>query len=536
MAGKSSHEYDAIIVGAGFAGVYQLYKLCQTGLSVILFEAGEDVGGTWYWNCYPGATSDVQSVVYRYSWDKEDLVSYPWKNNYLTQPEIQAYFNHIVNKHDLRKHIRCGVKVVESRFDETSYKWQVKLESGQTFHSRYLIAAVGGLHKAFIPHIPGVEEFKGETYHTSNWPRRHDFREKRVGIIGSGSTGAQLFVALSKESKHVTTFIRSTQLIVTNGNRPVTEAERAHINDTYDEIWERLRNSKKAFGFVEPDTLAMSVSEHERRRLFQEAWDRGNAFYYTFGIFSDITSNVEANQAASDFLKEKVNAIVKNPDTVRKLLPAGPYARRPISCDGYYETFNRENVSLVSLKETPFKQWTSTGVTTADGVHHDLDVLVFATGFDFATGSFEDLSIIGSLGRTLNDHWADVPSSYLGFAMAGFSNFFALNGPLHAFTNAVPQIEEQVDLVTDLILNAEASESTVEATPAAEQWWTELCHDFVKGNSFDRVGGWLFGDNIPGKKRNILMFLGGFKKYREHLAGVREQGFEGFDFKTRVTK
>ena len=521
-------DYDAIIVGAGFAGIYQLYRLRQQNLSVILLEAGEDVGGTWHWNRYPGASSDVHSFTYRYSWDKDLLQTHPWKNHYLTQPEVQAYLSRVVEKYDLRKYIRFNTQLKGASFNEEKGTWTVETTGEKSLTTHYLLTALGALTNKNYPNIKNFDSFEGEVYHTAAWPKEYDFRNKRVGIVGNGSTGSQLLVALAKEAKHVTSFQRSAQWNVPNGNRPVTEEERAEINAHYDEIWDGVRNSTVAFGFPESTIPTFSVDEEERQRRFQEAWDKGNGFRFMFGVFSDTTTDRKANNAACAFIQSKIEEIVKDPETRRRLIPTEPYARRPICNNGYYETFNRDNVSLVSLKETPFTELTPKGAKTSDGIEHALDVLIFATGFDAVTGSYAQLDIRGRNGQTLKEHWAEAATSYLGFSAASFPNLFLISGPHHPFTNAPPQIEAQVEFISDLIAHV-GTLGTVEATAQAEKDFSDLSNKIVEGSIFHETKGWVFGENVKGKKHSTLFWFGGLKAYREYLQGVVDNGYRGFE-------
>ena len=522
----SHPKYDAIVVGAGFGGIYQLYSLRELGLKALLLEAAPDVGGTWYWNRYPGASSDVHSFTYRYSWDKDLLETWPWKNHYLTQPEVRAYLSYVVDKHDLRQHIRFNVKFLGGKFDEVSNAWEVQTSDGLPITTRYLLTALGPLSEKNYPRIANFNLFKGEVYHTGGWPEDYDFHNKRVGIVGNGSTGSQLLVALAKEAKHVTSFQRNPQWNVPNGNRPVTEEERVTINKNYSQIWDSVRNSSVAFGFPESTVPTFSVYAEERQRRFQAAWNKGNGFYFMFGVFSDTTTDRAANEEACAFIRSKITETVQDPETARKLIPTEPYARRPICNNGYYETFNRDNVSLVSLKETPFTELTPNGARTSDGAEHPLDVLIFATGFDAVTGGYDSLSILGRSGHSLKDHWSERPSSYLAVSHASFPNLFTLSGPHHPFTNAPPQIEAQVEFITDLIKHAGPG-GVIEATQEAEQWWTDLSNEIVKGSIFHEPKGWVFKDNVD--KHSTIFWFGGLKAYREHLDDVRRNGFKGYE-------
>jgi cyclohexanone monooxygenase len=402
------------------------------------------------------------------------------------------------------------------------------LRTTETFSTRYLVTGVGQLSKRNIPDIKNFESFRGDIYHTADWPESHDFHGKRVGVIGNGSTGSQILIGLAKAAKHVTSFQRNAQWNVPNGNRPVTEAERAHINEHYDDIWNQVRNSAIGFGFPESTVPAFSVSNEERQQIFQKAWEQGNGFRFMFGTFSDITSDEKANKAATDFVKGKILETVKDPETARKLIPTELYARRPICNNGYYEVFNRDNVSLVSLKETPFEELTPAGAVTSDGVVHPLDAIVLATGFDAVTGSYTKIRIQGRGGKTLQEHWAETPSSYLGVAVSGFPNLFTISGPNHPFTNAPPQTEAQVDFIASLIEHA-GPKATIEATPEAEKEWTDLSNKIVQDSLFHKTGGWVFGENIPGKKHSVLFFFGGLKDYRERQAGIIADGYRGFN-------
>ncbi|KAH7136193.1 cyclohexanone monooxygenase [Dendryphion nanum] len=508
-------HFDAVIVGTGFAGIYQLYKLQQLGLSVLAIDSASDIDGTWYFNRYPGASSDVHS----------------FKQLYVTQPEVLSYLKRVVEKYDLRKYIQLNTTFLGGRFDENTNLWRLEISTGKRLTARYLITAIGALAKKNIPDIKNFDAFEGEIYHTAAWPERHDFRGRRVGIVGNGSTGSQLLVALSKEAQHVISFQRTPQWNVPNGNRKITQEERDNINENYDQIWEDVRNSAVAFGFPESTTPAFGVSEEERHRRFQQAWDKGNGFYYMFGVFSDITSNRAANDAATSFIKSKIESIVQDPETRRKLIPTEPYARRPITNDGYYEVFKKENVSLVSLKETPFTELTRKGAKTSDGVEHKLDVLIFATGFDAITGGYEKLNIQGRGGRTLKEHWSEAPTSFLGFSVPSFPNLFIVSGPHHPFTNTPPQNEAQIDFITDLIKHVGTDGATVAATVEAERGWAKMNNELVKASLFHEAKGWVFGDNVPGKKHNVLFFFGGLKTYREELVAVRVAGYKGYEIK-----
>jgi cation diffusion facilitator CzcD-associated flavoprotein CzcO len=525
-------DYDAIIVGSGFGGIYALHKLRnEQGLTVRAFEKGGGIGGTWYFNRYPGAKSDTEGFVYRYSFDKDLLQDYDWSTRYLEQEHILGYLNHVVDRFDLRRDIQLNTEVTGARFDEARNVWVVRTGSGEEYTARYLVNALGLLAKTNIPDIPGRDSFAGTLVHTNAWPQDLDITGKRVGVIGTGSTGSQFIVAAPKIAGHLTVFQRSPQYCVPSGNGPVDPAEVERTKQNFDAIWDQVRNSVVAFGFTESAIEAMSVSAEERNRIFQENWDLGNGFRFMFGTFADIATNPEANEAAAAFIRSKIAEVVEDPETARRLTPTDLYAKRPLCNEGYYETFNRDNVTLVSLKETPIEEITPHGVRTADGVEHELDVLVFATGFDAVDGNYRSMDLRGRGGQHIDQHWDEAPTSYLGITTAGFPNMFMILGPNGPFTNLPPSIETQVEFITDLIHEAEREGGAlIEATAEAEDGWTATCNEIAHMTLFPKAESWIFGANIPGKKNAVMFFMGGLSNYRAALGDVRSGDFKGFRF------
>lgn len=527
-------DFDAIVIGAGFGGIYMLHKLRdEMGLTVRAFEKGGGVGGTWYFNRYPGAKSDTEGFVYRYSFDEDLLQEWDWTTRYLDQPDIEDYLNHVVDRFDLRRDIQLDTEVTGAAFDERHDVWRVRTSTGEEFTSRYLVTALGLLAKTNMPDIPGRDDFAGVITHTNAWPRDLDITGKRVGVIGTGSTGVQFIVAAAEMAEHLTVFQRTPQYVVPSGNRPVEPAEVGETKQRFGAIWEQVRNSVVAFGFEESGVKATSVSEEERRRVFQENWDIGNGFRFMFGTFCDIATDPEANEAAAAFIRSKIAEIVEDPETARKLTPTDLYAKRPLCNEGYYETYNRDNVTLVSIKENPIIEITPAGVRTADGVEHELDVLVLATGFDAVDGNYRSMDLRGRGGRHINEHWRDAPTSYLGVSTSGFPNMFMILGPNGPFTNLPPSIETQVDFIGELIAHAErAGASTVEPTQQAEDDWTTTCREIAEMTLFPKAESWIFGANIPGKKNTVMFYMAGLGAYRQRLAEVRGSGYAGFDLRT----
>ncbi|WP_433801592.1 flavin-containing monooxygenase [Actinomycetospora sp. CA-084318] len=523
-------DVDAVVIGAGFGGIYMLHTLRdRLGLTVRAFEKGNGVGGTWYFNRYPGAKSDTEGFVYRYSFDEDLLQEWDWSTRYLDQPDVLAYLEHVVERFDLARDIRLGTEVTAARFDEDTDLWTVGTADGASTTCRYVVNALGLLARTNMPDIPGRDRFAGRLVHTNAWPDDLTITGQRVGVIGTGSTGTQFIVAAGRTAGHLTVFQRSPQYSVPSGNGPVDRDEVARTKENFGPIWEQVRNSVVAFGFEESTVEAMSVSAEERHRVFQENWDKGNGFRFMFGTFSDIATNPDANAAAAAFIREKIAEIVDDPETARKLTPTDVYAKRPLCNEGYYETYNQDNVELVDLRENPIREITERGVVTDDGVEHELDVLVFATGFDAVDGNYRAMDLRGRGGRHVDEHWNDGPTSYLGLSKAGFPNMFMILGPNGPFTNLPPSIESQVEWIGELIRFAEdRGLRTVEPTVAAEERWTETCREIADATLFPQADSWIFGANIPGKKNAVMFYMAGIGAYREQLAAEAEQGYPGF--------
>ncbi|KIW87281.1 uncharacterized protein Z519_12184 [Cladophialophora bantiana CBS 173.52] len=558
------HYLDALVVGAGFGGIYQLKKLLDQNLTVKVIDIADDVGGTWYWNRYPGAMSDTESFLYRYSWDLEDLRAYPWQRHYVQGLEVLMYLRHVVERHNLRQYFQFQTELTKAQWDESERRWVVEVSTGQVFKCKYLVTALGLLSRQNLPDIPGIKAFKGEIHHTARWPEGLDLTDKRVGVIGNGSTGVQVITAVAQVAKQLISFQRTPQYSVPSGDREVHPDYRKDVNDRYEQIWEKAKNSMFAFGFEESKRPMSSVTEKERERIFEQAWQMGGGFKFMFWTFCDISYDEAANHAAADFIRRKIHAIVKDPETARKLTPYDYYARRPLCDSGYYETFNRDNVELVSLKETPITGITQTGIKTSDGKIHELDVIIFATGFDAVDGNYTRIIIRGRDGTNLKDHWSEAgPTSYLGVSVPNFPNMFMILGPNGPFTNLPPTIETQVEFISDLIQTAEKMVArqpggatsdrhvngnnhaaptqtngnnnssrlvpiAIEATTEAEDEWTDLCDKLSTSSLFRKTDSWIFGANVPGKKPAVMFYFGGLANYRQTLRDVMDHGLKGF--------
>ncbi|KAJ5679756.1 hypothetical protein N7462_008000 [Penicillium macrosclerotiorum] len=527
-------EFDALVLGAGFGGLYQLKRLRELGLQTVAIEKAPSVGGTWYWNRYPGVMSDTESYLYRYSWDKEDLQTYPWSHRYVQGHEVLEYLNHIADKHQLKRDIHFNTTVKSVKWIAERNKWYIESDKG-IYTVRYFIGAIGLLSVPVFPDIPGRENFKGTSVHSSRWPQDLDCSNKRVGIIGSGSTGVQIITALAPKVESLTCFQRNPQYTVPSGDRPVTVEERKWINENYDKIYADMKKSSTCFGFIETDVKYASKTPKEREAIFESLWQQGNAFRFMFLSFGDITYSREANEGACNFIRKKISQIVKDPVKARKLQPTQLYARRPLCDNGYYEQFNRKNVEVVNLQETPIVQVTPDGIQTQDGSVHELDIIIYATGFDAVEGAYNQIEIIGSRGETLRQRWDRLgPTSYLGISVPGFPNFFMVTGPQSPFTNLPPAIEVHVELITTLIKDSEATRLSanpkvvIEALDSAESYWMKKCEAYAARSLFAETPSWLFGQNVVGKRPAPRTFLGGMNGYLAEIKKVLQNDYVGY--------
>lgn len=528
--------HDALVVGTGFGGLYSLHLLKQLGLDVIGIDSASDVGGTWYWNRYPGARSDVESYVYRYSWDKELLKDSPWPHNYLRQPELQAYFQEVARKHDLYRLIQFNSDLQEATWDDNRNLWKVKTSTGETFTVRYLVTAIGILHKKNVPDIPGLDTFKGQITHSSTWTPEIEWENKRVAVIGSGASGVQLVSALSEKAQSLTHFIRHAQYVLPAAYRPVSAEERKQLNDRYDKIWHQVFTSTLGMGFPEPARPTLSVSAEDRETIFQDLWDEGSGFRFLTGGFSDLVTDEAANKEAIKFIHKKIKQIVKDPQKAEVLTSSDWFARRPLTDDKYYDRFNQDNVFAVDVKKTPITAVTPDGIQTADGKVHEVDLIVFATGFDAVDGSYHRIDFKGRGGKALKDHWIDGPTTHLGATTSGFPNLFFVNGAGAPFANNPPAAEEGARFAANLIAHAEdirkkgRGPGVAESTPEADNKWQEEIDKVAQATLFSKTRSWFFGENIPGKKVASRFYFGGLGRFRAALADSKSNGYPGFKF------
>lgn len=523
---------DAVIVGAGFAGMYLLKRFRDQGLSVQVFEALSDVGGTWLANRYPGLRCDAESVEYSYSWSKELQQDWSWTERFATQPEILNYARYVAERFGLRSNIQFDTRVESSVYDEGTGCWTVRTNRGDTVSARYFIMATGCLSCARLPDIAGIDSFKGRIYQSADWPKEGvDFSGQRVAIIGTGSTGAQLIPVVAKQAAHLYVLQRTPAYVVPARNAPLDPNFTAKVKAHYPEI--RAAARKQGLGlYPRPTESALEVSPEVREQRFEHQWAIGGPqFMFTF---KDMITNQQANNYARDFIHRKIRGIVTRPEVADDLCshdyPVG--GKRICVGTDYYETFNRDNVTLVNLRKSPIVKITPKRIQTRNG-EYELDAIVFATGFDAMTGALLDIDIRGAGGVTLKDKWAAGPVNYLGLAVAGFPNFFMITGPgsPSVFTNVVMSIEQHVDWICDCIKHMQSHGLThFDIKPKAEMEWVQHVNDVANSTLIPQTNSWYVGANIPGKPRVFTPYVGGVGPYRERCDQETADGYPGFNF------
>ncbi|MCY3778797.1 MAG: NAD(P)/FAD-dependent oxidoreductase [Chloroflexi bacterium] len=527
----SAGKFDVIIVGAGISGMYMLYRMRKLGLSARVIEAGSGVGGTWYWNRYPGARCDTDTIEYSYSFDEDLQQEWEWPERYPTQPEILNYLNHVADRFDLRPDITFDTRVEAAIFDEAANRWRVQTGDGIELSAQFLIMATGSISAPNIPAIDGMETFQGPIHHTARWPHGGvDLSGLRVGIIGTGSSAVQAIPVIAEQAEHLTVFQRSPQWSVPAHNRPVDPDFVAEIKADYAgfRARNRLQSGAQLSHIPANDFSATEISEEERQLILEERWQLGG--FPFFGAFNDITVNPESNRATADFVRAKIHDIVKDPKVAEMLSPDYTiHCKRPVLDSGYFETYNRPNVLLVDLNAAPIQAITTSGIHTSDA-DYDLDLIVLATGFDAMTGALLRIDIRGRSGLPLREQWARGPVNYLGLQIQGFPNLFTITGPgsPSVLTNMMVAIEQHVEWVTDCInYMVEQDHDTIEATEEAQEAWVAHVNEVANGTLWVSCQNWYQGYNIPGKPR-VFMPLPGFPPYVEKCEEVVTNGYEGF--------
>ncbi|GAA1205950.1 NAD(P)/FAD-dependent oxidoreductase [Pseudonocardia alaniniphila] len=532
IAQESTETTDVLVVGAGFAGLYMLHRLRGLGFSATVLEAGDGVGGTWYWNRYPGARCDSESYYYSYSFDEALQQEWEWTERYAEQSEILRYLDHVADRFDLRRSIRFGRRVVEAVFDEGTGGWVLRTDAGERYAARFLVTAVGCLSSANIPRIPALETFGGRWFHTGRWPHEGvDFSGLRVGVVGTGSTGIQAIPVIAEQAGHLTVFQRTANYSIPARNGPMEAAFEREVKANYAEIRDTQRATINGHPFHVSDRLAFSVSAQERTAIYDELWVRGGLRFRA--AFADLLTDKDANDTAAEFIRAKIRETVHDPVTAEKLMPRDhPFAtKRPPIDTRYFETYNRGNVTLVDVRESPIVEATPAGLRTSSG-EYPLDCLVFATGFDALTGPLLNIDIRGGGGRALREVWADGPRTYLGLQVPGFPNLFTITGPgsPSVLTNMPTAIEQHVDWISACLhhLRSIGSERIETTDEAADAWGVQVNEAAYRTLLPMAESSWYLGANVPGKPRVFMPYAGGLAAYARHCEEVAAAGYDGF--------
>ncbi|MFI1255538.1 flavin-containing monooxygenase [Streptomyces netropsis] len=525
-------QLDAVVVGAGFSGLYQLHRLRELGLRTRVFEACDDIGGTWYRNRYPGARCDIESTAYSFSFSPELDQEWEWSERYATQPELLRYLHHVADRFDLRKDVTLHTRVTRAVYDEGAHIWQLTTDTGETVTARFVVLATGCMSAVKEPDIPGAGTFAGRALHTADWPHDDvDLTGRRVAVIGTGCSGVQAIPLLAEQAAALTVFQRTPVYALPALNRPLSAVETAAFKARYPEFRAAQRQSRGGTVFELPTRSALEVDEAERTAAFEAGWDSG-LLSGLLRTYTDILADRAANETVAEFVRSKIRSIVTDPETAETLSPRTfPFGtKRPCLDTGYYATYNKPHVRVVDLARTPIVEITPRGVRTSDR-EDDVDVIVFATGFDAMTGSQVAVDIVGKGGTTLREKWATGPRNHLGLLSAGFPNLFTVIGPLSpsVLSNAVVSIEQHVEWITDCIAHLRGNGFTeIDATPRAEEDWCAHVADLASRTLYPSVASWYTGANVPGKPRVFLAYTGGADRYRAECDAAARDGYRGF--------
>jgi cyclohexanone monooxygenase len=526
-------EFDAIIVGAGFSGLYMLHSLRQLGLSARVLEQGGGVGGTWYWNRYPGARCDSESVYYMFSdrMSREILDEWDWSERYAAQPEILRYLEFVTDKMDLRKDIQFNAKVTAAAYDAGRNRWDVTLADAATMSARFLVTAVGCLSATNTPQFPGIDTFEGQSYHTGTWPHEGvDFTGKRVAVIGTGATAVQAVPEIAKQAAHVYVFQRTPNYDIPGRNKPLPEDYAARVKADYPGLWQKARLSGFGLPYEVEQRSAVDFTPEERQPIFEAAWAKGG-FYMGLETFSDYLVSKESNDTVSEFIRGKIRQMINDPAVAELLAPKDHpfFTKRPPLENGYYESFNRDNVTLLDARSVPIEEITPRGVRTGER-EYDVDAIVYATGFDAMTGTLFGMGITGRDGLRLRDKWAAGPRTYLGLTTHGFPNLFVITGPQSpsVLSNMPVAIEQNVEWIAGLIEYMQAHDLDVaEPTREAEDKWVAHHDEVAAATLLLGTDSWWVGANIPGKPRTLYPYVGGVGPFRVICQEVADKGYEG---------
>ena len=526
-------DVDVVVVGAGFSGLYLLYRLTKAGFSTRVFERGGDVGGTWYWNRYPGARCDVESLQYSYSFDEQLQQDWHWPEKFSAQPDILAYANHVADRFNLKKDIEFNIEVKASWFDENLKTWKITTNTGEEINAQYFIMATGCISTTQIPNIKGLSDYVGNTFHTGDWPHEEvDFSGQSIAVIGTGSSGIQSIPVLAKQAKKLTVFQRTPNYSIPSQNEPMTKKYERSWKDVYSERRKEMRYS--AHGSLKDlnDVPALSVDEDQRQELYTKRWAIGGTGF--LGSFNDLLTNADANYTAAEYVRQQIKRVVKDKETAEILCPRSyPIGTKRICIDtGYFETYNRENVKLVDISKKPIQRLVTDGIIVDDQLY-PFDSIIFATGFDAMTGSIFNVDIKGRDGLALKEKWNAGPKTYLGLMSASFPNLFMITGPgsPSVKSNMIMSIEQHVDLVIETLLSMRRKGlSVVEPELEAENKWVDHVQEVANKTLFPQANSWYMGANIPGKPRLFMPYIGGVGAYREICEEIVANNYRGFKF------
>ena len=525
---QSITTYDVIIIGAGVTGLYQLYLARKAGLSVRVFDAADGVGGTWYWNCYPGCRFDSESESYGYTWSNELLQEWDWTEHFSPQPETERYLNYVADRFDLRPDIQLNSRVQSADYNEQANHWEVQLSNGQRARAQFLIAAVGIMSADYTPAFSGADDFKGLALHTGRWPREGiDLRDKRVAVIGTGPTGVQLITEIASEVRHLTVFQRTPNYCAPLRNRLVTPETQQHFKATYDRIHKLLRETPAGFLYHFDPRSAFDFTMEERLAYYEKLWVLPGFSKWLSG-FQEVMTDRAINEEFAEFLRNKIRARVNDPVLAEKLTPKNhPFGSKRVPLEsGYFEIYNRNNVSLVELLETPIERFTPKGIQTSNA-EHEFDVIIYATGFDAVTGPLTRMDVRGVGGRTIGEKWVDGVRTYLGLLTAGFPNLFIATNS--AFCNYPVCAEMVVEWIAGAIDHVRKQKlHSIDATPEAEEAWVQHSAELASHSFLSDANSWFMGSNIPGKKRVLLLYSNSAPAYRAKCDEVANNGYEGF--------
>ena len=529
----NTKEYDAIIVGAGFSGLYQLICLRdQLNLKCLVLETGDDVGGTWYWNRYPGARCDTESHAYSYYFSDDLLKEWTWTERYPGHAEIRKYMNFVADKFNLKKDILFKQKVTSAKFVESTNSWEIITNNSNNYKSKFLIAAVGCLSNTNTPNIKGLNDFNGQYYHTGNWPQNGvNFQNKKVGQIGTGSTGIQAVPVIAAEAQHLTVFQRTANYSIPARNKPLTDQFKKHVRENFNFYKELIKKTPNGHPFEISERLVSDVTEKEMNEIYEKAWEKGGLQFRA--TFNDLITNLEANKTASDFIKNKIIQTVKNKKFAKILSDIDhPYAgKRPPIDSHYFEAYNRDNIDLVDLKVEPIEHINKNGIQTLKN-HYDLDIIVFATGYDAMTGPLLNMNITGKNNLMLKEVWEEGPKTYLGIQVPGFPNLFTVTGPgsPSVLTNMPMAIEQHVEWIRDCIqFMIQKNYNTIEASNKDSEKWGKEVNKVANKTLLPTVKhSWYLGANIPGKPQVFMPYAGGLPKYSEICNDIKKQNYKGF--------